>query len=73
MSFYWIPIVAIVGGIIYSALAKYFDSRVRIAEATGIASAVVAEHTEMNRRILARLEVLDGKLSTVESTLTDIR
>ena len=60
------------GGIIYSVLAKYSESRVRIAEAAGIAAAVIAEHTEMNRQILTRLEVLDGKLSAVERTLTDI-
>ncbi|TFC93251.1 hypothetical protein [Cryobacterium sp. TMT3-29-2] len=60
------------GGIIYSVLAKYSESRVRIAEAAGIAAAFIAEHTEMNRQILTRLEVLDGKLSAVERTLTDI-
>jgi hypothetical protein len=72
MYFFWVPVVAIVGGITYAVLTKYFESRVRIAEAAGIAAAVVAEHTEMNRQVLVQLELLDGKLATVERTLTDI-
>lgn len=69
-----IALVAILGGFITSALYGRNETKRRIAEAEhGVAyRAFAEEQAAANTRLLERLDALDGRLATIEKTLTDI-
>lgn len=68
-----IPVVAIIGAATFLTLATYWKYRHRTAQAASpeLRRALDA-NTESSRAVLARLDVLDQRLATVEKTLTDI-
>lgn len=71
---YIVAVVVIVGGIIYVILARYFKTKREIAQLNGssVASKILEENTEMNSKVLQKLDALESRLATVEKTLTDI-
>jgi hypothetical protein len=63
-----VPIVAIVGGLVYAGYVKYLAAQVAIAEAkAGVLD--VDDPAEVNRRILAALTRLDERLDKSESAV----
>jgi len=68
-----IPVVAIVGWVIFLTLATYWKYRHRTSEvASPELRKTLDANTETNRAVLAKLDALDQRLATVEKTLTDI-
>lgn len=69
-----VAVVAIVAGVITSAITKGNETRRYVADAqNGGAYKQLAEETaELNRRLLERLDALDGRLASVERTLSEI-
>ncbi|KFF59616.1 hypothetical protein JF66_10025 [Cryobacterium sp. MLB-32] len=74
LSVYWIPIVAIIGGITYSIFDQYFKLRRRQAEASsgGEVRAALAASNDLNTQLLTRLEGLDTRLARIERTLIEV-
>ncbi|MCL3862817.1 hypothetical protein [Actinotalea sp. K2] len=70
--FAWIPIVAIIGYFLHSIVETVVRSRQKVAEAALADQQQTAELAETNARLLARLDGIDGRLQTIEKTLTDI-
>ena len=70
----WIAIIAIIGGITWQIINSVLASKERRAESAGASElrTLIAENTELNHRLVERLESLDGRLAKVEQTLNDI-
>jgi hypothetical protein len=68
-----IPVVAIIGWVIFVTLATYWKYRHRTAEvASPELRRTLDANTEATRAVLAKLDALDQRLANVEKTLTDI-
>lgn len=68
-----IPVVAIIGWVIFVTLATYWKYRHRTAEAASPElRRTLDASTDATRAVLAKLDALDQRLATVEKTLTDI-
>ena len=68
-----IPVVAIIGWVIFVTLATYWKYRHRTSEvASPELRRTLDANTEASRAVLAKLDALDQRLATVEKTLTDI-
>jgi len=69
-----VAVVAIVAGVITTAITKGNETKRYVADAAngGAYKKFAEESADLNRRLLARLDALDGRLESVEKTLTDI-
>jgi hypothetical protein len=69
-----VAIVAILAGATTSALYGRNETKRKLAEAAngGDYKKLAEESADVNRRLLERLDALDGRLASVEKTLTDI-
>jgi hypothetical protein len=69
-----VAVVAIIGGVITNVVTTSNKTRRYIADAAngGPYKKFAEESADVNRRLLARLDALDGRLASVEKTLTDI-
>ncbi|TFB86239.1 hypothetical protein E3O44_12340 [Cryobacterium algoricola] len=69
-----IPLVAIIGGITYAILTRYFASRAEIAASTGSPGlqAALAASNDLNAQLLERLTSMDARLGSIERTLTEV-
>ncbi len=69
-----VAVVAIIGGVISRALHGANETRRHVADAAngGAYKQLAEDQAELNRRVLDRLDALDGRLAAVEKTLTDI-
>lgn len=69
-----IAVVAIIGGVIRSVVTTSATTKRYIADAAngGPYKKLAEDSAALNQRLLARLDALDGRLESVEKTLTDI-
>ncbi|KGJ78573.1 hypothetical protein GY21_06510 [Cryobacterium roopkundense] len=74
LSVYWIPIVAIIGGITYSIFDQYFKLRRRQADASGGVELrdALAASAALNAQLLSRLDAMDTRLASIERTLIEV-
>jgi hypothetical protein len=70
----WIAIIAIIGGITWQIINTVLASKERRAESAGATElrTLVAQNTELNQKLVEKLDTLDGRLAKVEQTLNDI-
>jgi len=70
-----IPIVAIVGGVVYSILSDRNRTKRKIAEAATPSDEYVKllhGTADTNRQLLEQLARIETRIATIEKTLTDI-
>lgn len=75
--FFWIAlvaVVAIISGVVVRVVTRMAQAREYIADAyNGVHYKALAERTEtLNADVLERLGSVDGRLATIEKTLTNI-
>lgn len=63
--FVWIVIFGIIGGVIITAIQTFGKRNDKLAKA-------LEQNTLVNQSLIERLDAIDGRLGTVEKTLTDI-
>lgn len=67
---YLIPAIALVGGLTYIILSKYWKTRAQLANPA--VQQALEENVVTNRAVLAKLDSIESRLGAVEKTLTDI-
>jgi hypothetical protein len=69
-----VAVVAIVGGVLSNIITNHQKTKRALAVAAngGDYKKLAEESAAVQRQLLARLDALDGRLATVEKTLTDI-
>lgn len=71
---YFIPIVAIAGGITFVIFSQYFSMKRDVAQAGNSPEliAALAESHDVNTKLLARLDSIDARLGAIERTLHEV-
>ncbi|TFD54997.1 hypothetical protein E3T43_12280 [Cryobacterium sp. Hh7] len=69
-----VPVVAIIGGIVYAIIDQYFKTRRRLAEAEGTSALreALTQSNETNTALLEKLTALDSRLRAIERTLSEV-
>ena len=79
MDFNWsysVPLVAIIGGITVALFAMYFKYKKDMAmppASSAVATQVVEDTGQINRQVLARLDLLDERLAALERLLRSLQ
>jgi hypothetical protein len=79
MDFNWsysVPLVAIIGGITVALFAMYFKYKKDMATpqaSSAVATQVVEDTGQINKQVLARLDLLDERLAALERLLRSLQ